>query len=191
MRVGILGGSFDPPHLAHRALAECAIKELSLDLLVVAVAYRQWQKHHDASAENRVEMARLNFDIPNAIVSDVDIKRATPTFSIDTLTDLSSLYPNAEFVFVTGADAIAGLASWHRASELSEKLKFAAAMRDGKKGETPAGFKVEWLNCGIAPISSTEIRELLSATDGNNSQLQKILLPSVLTYISEHELYRK
>ncbi len=190
MRIGILGGSFDPPHLAHRALAECAIQELSLDLLVVAVAYRQWQKQHDATAQNRLEMAQLNFAIENVVVSDVDIKRATPTFTIDTLSDLSALYPEAEFVFITGADAVAGLASWHRSAELAQRLSFAAASRGGEEGAVPTGFEVAWLNCDLPAISSTEIRSILAASETPDSRLKQMLEPSVLAYILENQLYR-
>lgn len=190
MRIGILGGSFDPPHLGHTALAECAVMVLNLDLLVVAVAFRQWQKQHDADAASRYDMAKLNFQLPKMEISRVDLDRQTPTFTIDTLEDLAAQYPNAEFIFITGADAIAGLASWHRASELAAKLKFAAAPRSGIQPETPTGFDVLWMDCELPDISSTEIRNRLEQANRNLDSMTDLLAAPVREYIAAKNLYR-
>jgi nicotinate-nucleotide adenylyltransferase len=191
MRIGILGGSFDPPHLAHEVLAKCAIKELNLDLVVVAVAYRQWQKQHDAAAADRLEMAQLAFDIPQVEVSDVDLIRQTPTFTIDTVADLKQIYPAAEFVFIVGADAVAGIAGWHRASELAQSISFAAAPRAGVSVDVPVGFDVTFMSCDIPDVSSTHIREVLAGNDRETpGLLDSQLAKPVLDYIIKKGLYK-
>lgn len=190
MRIGVLGGSFDPPHLAHQALAECAVQQLELDKLIVAVAFRQWQKQHDAAASDRLAMARLQFTSANIEVSDIDLRRETPTFTIDTISDLKSIYPDSEFIFITGADALAGLPSWHRAAELAETLKFAAAPRAGESVKAPEGFDVIELACELPEISSTEIRQTLESGDVKNSNLNNWLAPEVLSYIENQRLYQ-
>lgn len=191
MRIGILGGSFDPPHLAHQVLAECALNELNLDLVVVAVAYRQWQKQHDASADERLEMARIAFDFPQVEVSDVDLKRETPTFTIDTIADLKQKYPAAEFVFIVGADAVAGLAGWHRAVELAESISFAAAPRVGVRVDVPIGFDVVFMACDVPDVSSTHIREVLAGSNRQSpGSLDSQLAKPVFDFIIQKGLYK-
>lgn len=190
MRIGVLGGSFDPPHKGHSALAACAFEQLELDLLIVAVAFRQWQKQHDAAAVDRFAMSKLEFAHENWEVSSIDLERGTPTFTIDTIEELQSLYPTAEFIFIVGADAVSTLASWHRATELAARVKFAASARAGRISEVPAGFNVEWLDCLLPDISSTEIRQLLELSSRNLSDMTEVLSPAVLDYISEHGLYQ-
>lgn len=189
MRIGVLGGSFDPPHNGHTALAACAFEQLQLDRLIIAVAFRQWQKQHDASAVHRFEMAKRAFEHPAWIVSAVDLERATPTFTIDTISDLKAQYPAGEFTFIVGADAVATLASWHRSAELASQVRFAAAARAGKTSEVPAGFTVEWLDCDLPDVTSTAIRRELEVANRDLGALAEVVPPAVLTYIYEHRLY--
>lgn len=198
--IGIVGGSFDPPHYAHLILAEHAHEELQLGrVLFVPAGAPPHKGHTRVSVEHRMTMLHLAIaDNPAFDVSRVDVDRPGPHYSIDMVNLLRDQYPGCEFTYVMGEDMFKDLPNWSRAEGLftDGRLKVAVMRRLGSKGvlrpdahdDTLPGLaqNVAMLESPLIEISSTDIvrrlREGLSA---------RYLLPeSVLSYIQEHKLYR-
>jgi nicotinate-nucleotide adenylyltransferase len=140
MRIGILGGTFDPPHIAHVALARAAREALVLDRLLIVPSGDPPYKKCRASACDRLEMARAAFrNVPGAEVSEVEIGRAGPTYAVDTVRALRGLYPGAELTYILGADAIGKLPDWAGYEELCRMCAFAYVARgEAQKAGVPA-----------------------------------------------------
>lgn len=126
-RIGLLGGTFNPPHLGHLVLAECARDELGLDEVRLVLAARPPHKtvEDDPGPEERLALCRaaVEGDEGRLAVSDVELHRDGPSYTADTLRSLHDEQPGAEFVLLLGGDAAAGLGSWHRPEDV---LRFAA-----------------------------------------------------------------
>jgi nicotinate-nucleotide adenylyltransferase len=126
-RIGLLGGTFNPPHLGHLVLAECARDELGLDEVRLVLAARPPHKavEHDPGPEERLALCRAAVagDEGRLAVSDVELRREGPSYTADTLEGLQREHPGASFVLLLGGDAAAGLESWHRPRDV---LRFAA-----------------------------------------------------------------
>lgn len=190
MRIGVLGGSFDPPQLAHAGLAALAERELQLDLVLWLVAGDQWQKQVTTPAAIRAHLVELAIaGHRNWQVSNVDIDRAGPTYTVESLADLRTSWPEADLVFLLGADAVAGLASWHRAADLAAMCEFAAVARAGHRAEVPTGFRVHWLSGVVPDVSSTQVRERVQA-GADAAELVGLVHPAVAEYILEVGLYK-
>jgi len=101
-RIGILGGAFDPPHIAHVAMAEAAIVQFNLDELIVVPTGKAWHKPRDlSSGAHRAAMARLAFShLRQARVDEIELHREGASYTIDTLRSLSDQYPDAQFFFI-------------------------------------------------------------------------------------------
>lgn len=185
MLIGVLGGSFDPPHLAHRALAECAQRELFLDAILWVPASLQWQKASDTSPDIRAHMCELAIsEVPGWQVSYSDLDRGGPTYTVDTLADLAVAYPEDEFVLLLGADAASGLATWHEVDTLKQ-VRIAVAPRAGVVAQLPEGFTFEHLSCELPDISSSQVRERVTAGES----IDELVEPAVAQYIQEVGLY--
>lgn len=126
-RIGLLGGTFNPPHLGHLVLAECARDELGLDEVRLVLAARPPHKHveDDPGADERLALCRAAVagDEGRLAVSDVELRRDGPSYTADTLADLTREHPDVSFVLLLGGDAAAGLESWVRPKDV---LRFAA-----------------------------------------------------------------
>jgi nicotinate-nucleotide adenylyltransferase len=126
-RIGLLGGTFNPPHVGHLVLAECARDELGLDEVRLVLAARPPHKdvEDDPGPEERLALCRaaVEGDEGRIAVSDVELRRDGPSYTADTLEGLASEHPDTEFVLLLGGDAAAGLESWSRPRDV---LRFAA-----------------------------------------------------------------
>lgn len=190
-RIGVMGGTFDPPHLGHLAAASEAHARLGLDLVVFVPAGQPWHKggQHPAPAQDRLAMTALAIEAdPRFTLSRVDVDRAGPTYTIDTLADLRSEYGNhAEFFLLLGADALAAFGTWHRAVELAQACTLVGLTRPGSELRAPgppAGEVILLTMPGIS-VSSTECRERFAADLPNT-----YLVPdSVIAYALDHALY--
>lgn len=194
-RIGIFGGAFDPPHRAHLALARTAVVELRLDRLHVVPTGHAWHKTRSLShAGQRLAMARLAFaDVPQVVVDDRELRRAGPTFSIDTLEELQAENPGAELHLLIGGDQAAALTSWHRWEDLvrlaiiSIAHRADAACAEGPWGfETLPGARVRPLHLPDSPVSATGIRARVAESGG----IDHLVTPGVARYIDQHLLYR-
>jgi nicotinate-nucleotide adenylyltransferase len=187
-RIGVLGGTFDPIHLGHLATAGEVAGVLSLDrVFVVPTAGHAMKKGlEEASPEDRLAMVELAVEgDPLLRASRVDIDRGTPTYTIDTLSDLRESEPGAEWFFITGADALARLCEWQGAEQLRTLATFVGATRPGFAWEVPTEGIVLVEVPGF-DISSTDVRRRV-----RTGQPYRYLVPAgVADYIEEHRLYR-
>ena len=161
-RVGLFGGTFDPPHVAHVVLAGAAVHQLELDLLVVTVAGVPWQKvgsRHISPAETRLEMAQVAFrDVRSVEVSDIELRRTGNSYTVDTLHEFAA--DDADLFVLLGSDTAAGLDTWERFSEIASLASIAVFPRRGYEDATPpSGFSWTSLSLPGLEISSTDIRE--------------------------------
>jgi nicotinate-nucleotide adenylyltransferase len=196
LRIGVFGGAFDPPHQAHVALVRAAIKALQLDEVRVLPTGQAWHRSgHLIDASHRLAMTRLAFaDVPQVVVDDREIRRTGPSYTVDTLTELSHEHPGAQLYLMIGDDQRRSLRAWHRIDEIARLAIICAAARDpqvaswhASASETPdaAGLDIQPLPMPLMPISATDIRERLS----RQADVADLVAPAVERYIHEHHLY--
>ncbi|WP_374436437.1 nicotinate (nicotinamide) nucleotide adenylyltransferase [Inhella sp.] len=191
MKFGLFGGSFNPPHRAHRALAQLAIEQLALDELIVMPAGQPWQKAGSAlaPAEHRLTMTRLLLqDLPRVQVSAWEAERAEPSTSIATLEHLQAQHPGAEWFLVIGQDQYEKFSSWKRWPELLQRCTLAVAGRAGQLPHPdpalPAHRSVQ-LALPADRISATALR----ADCARGADISPMVGPDVAGYIAHHHLY--
>ena len=189
-RVGVLGGTFDPFHNGHLGIARFLRDSGAVDVVMVVPANDPWQKSCVASPDQRLEMARLGVAGHEGLeVSDIDIVRGGPTYTVDTLADVALLHPDADFSFVVGSDAAAGLPSWHRADELRAGATFIVVTRPGARPPQldVEGYDLNLLHIPPVDVSSSAIRERVS----KGSALTGLVPSPVAEYIMAQGLYRE
>lgn len=194
-RLGIFGGAFDPPHLAHVALARCAIEQLGLDELRVLPTGQAWHKSRDLSpAGHRLEMATLAFaSVPRAVVDARELRREGPTYTIDTLRELQAEHPGAELVLVIGADQAEALDSWRESAGIARIATISIAER--ARPQEPSGTfdasrvpggRWERIELPSMPFSATDIRQRVAAGLG----ISHLVPEPVARYIDQYHLYQ-
>jgi nicotinate-nucleotide adenylyltransferase len=168
-RIGILGGTFDPPHAGHVAAARAVIERLGLDRLLLVVANDPWQKSGQreiSAAEDRYALTEaLAEEVPGAEASRLEIDRGGPSYSVDTAEEvLASAGGPAELFLVIGADLVPELGSWHRHEDLARLVTLAVVSRPtGATPAVPTGWRVEWVDGPRVALSSSEVRDLLAS----------------------------
>ncbi|MBF6619780.1 MAG: nicotinate (nicotinamide) nucleotide adenylyltransferase [Patulibacter sp.] len=151
MRIGFFGGTFNPPHLAHLILAECARDELELDRVLLVLAPRPPHKRVDGDPgpDERLALCRaaVGAEAGRIEVSDVELYREGPSYTADTLAVLREQRPADEFVLLLGGDSAAGLASWHRPADILRYAEIGVAERGeddhARAAETLRGLGAE------------------------------------------------
>lgn len=168
-RIGILGGTFDPPHAGHVAAARAVIERLGLDRLLLVVANDPWQKSGQreiSAAEDRYALTEaLAEEVPGAEASRLEIDRGGPSYSVDTAEEvLARAGGSAELFLVVGADLVPELGSWHRHEDLARLVTLAVVSRPtGVAPAVPTGWRVEWVDGPRVALSSSEVRDLLAS----------------------------
>lgn len=192
-RIGVFGGTFDPPHLGHLVAASEAAFRCMLDEVVFVPTGDPWQKHHlnVTEAAARLGMTRLAVESdPLFRVSTCDIDREGPTYAVDTVADVRAEYAEeVDLYFIIGADSLANLHSWHRVEELCKAVRFIALNRPGhsrSEVDTSFGVEVDFIDMPAVDVSSTECRQRVR--DGQ--PIRYLVSDLVGTYIHEHGLYR-
>jgi nicotinate-nucleotide adenylyltransferase len=198
-RIGIYGGTFDPIHIGHLAIAEDARHALGLDYVIFIPAARQPLKddRQGASPAQRLAMVQLACgENPHFVVSDVDLRRPPPSYTLDTLVTLrAESDPAADLVFILGADAARDLPRWHRAAEIIRLVRLAIVGRPGYhlnlatlEADLPGiGARSTIIDGPRLEVSSSDLRARLTA--GRPARYQ--IPDPVLAYIAEHGLYRE
>lgn len=189
VRVGLLGGTFDPPHLAHLVVAEWARVALELDEVRFLVAGDPWMKDTASEVGQRVAMTELAVADNDAFtVDDRETRRPGPTYTADTLEELHAEEPDTDWFFLLGADAVEKLPLWHRAGDAVALATFVAVARPGYRLmlENELLREVVRLDVPHLAISSTGLRRAVR----QGGVVRYLVPPSVERYIGEHELYR-
>lgn len=165
-RVGLLGGTFDPPHVGHLVVAECARVALGLDEVRLLVAGRPWTKTPVASAEQRLELAGLAADGDEHLhVDGREVHREGPTYTADTLDELAREEPATDWFFLLGADAAAELDRWVRVEDVLRAARLVVVDRDGVDRDRVGETRVDWLRVPRLDVSSTDLRRRYQAGD--------------------------
>jgi len=194
MRIGILGGTFDPPHSGHLALARAAMDQLQLDEVIFLPANRNPLKSGRAIGSTKQRLAMVGLSIakePKMSYSDMEITRGGSSYSVDTLGELQMVRP-AEYWFLMGADSLRGIAGWKNPIRLMKLCRLGVAVRPPlivsdvlvKLPEEYKG-KVDVIQMPPTEVSSTEIRERIR----KGMHVSPWISPEVLQYIQSNKLY--
>jgi nicotinate-nucleotide adenylyltransferase len=186
-RIGLLGGTFDPPHVGHLAAARAVRSQLDLDQVVFLVANDPWQK----SAERRVTPAAIRLEMARALVEgeaglavdDREIRRGGPTYTADTLEDLASEYPDTDFFLIVGADTAARIHTWNRPERVRALSTLVVVNRDEQTVGTDDAMEV---TMDPVDVSSSAIRSRIAAGDS----VEHLTTPAVVRIIGQHGLYK-
>jgi len=192
-RVGVMGGTFDPIHHGHLVAASEVQSWFGLDEVVFVPTGEPWQKsgREVTSREHRYLMTVIaTASNPRFTVSRVDIDRGGPTYTIDTLRDLTATMPDTDLFFITGADALAEIFTWRDAAELWSLAHFVGCTRPGYEMDTTTldGIPPDRLTILEIPaltISSTDCRNRTAAGE----PVWYLVPDGVVQYIAKHQLY--
>ena len=201
--IGILGGTFDPIHLGHLALARAALRSLHLDQILFVPAARPPHKlgRPISPPNDRLAMVELAIaDEPKTAVSRLEIDRAGPSYTVDTVAALLDEAARADetidVIVILSAESFADLADWHAADRLVELATIAVAPRPGHPLPDPAGLadklpgligRLAVIHGTLPDISASKIRALVAA----GRPIDHLVPPPVAAYIEEHHLYRE
>jgi len=198
-RLGIFGGSFDPPHTAHIALAKHAIEQFELHELRIIPTGDAWHKDRALTASpHRLAMTRLAFaDVSQALVDPREIDRQGATYTVDTLEQFKAEQPEADLYLFIGADQANAFQTWHRWQDIAGLATVVVADR---RPSHPGGRVSQWHNA-VSPdaqrldmpnlnVSATEIRAHLAQGPHPAAPMLAWLPAAVQHYIEKHSLYR-
>lgn len=189
-RIGIFGGTFDPPHIGHLVAASDAGVALDLDVVLLVVAHAPWQKlgdHPISPAEDRLAMvAAAVADADGLEVSRIEIDRGGLSYTADTIADLQREHPASELFVIVGNDAAAGFATWDRHEEVAAGANLVVVDRPGTPTPIDDGFDWTRIDIPELEISSTELRVRLAA----GRSVRYLTPPAVVTCIAGRGLYR-
>lgn len=195
MRIGILGGTFDPIHLGHLAAARAAIECAQLDrVLLIPVGRPPHRRDTVANAEQRLEMSRLAADEDRALeVSDVEVRRGGISFTAETLDELKAMYPRDELFLVLGWDAAKQFATWHEPDEVRRMATIVVVTRPGSNAPDVPALKQAGLEDGSVilcarptpDISGSALRRAIAKGEPVGDRLP----PAVERFIAKNHLY--
>jgi nicotinate-nucleotide adenylyltransferase len=194
---GILGGTFNPPHLGHLALADHALRQLDLARVVLIPSATAPHKPaaQDPGPEHRLAMCRLAIgQTPGLSVCEIELERGGPSYTVDTLTAIHARHPDAPLTFILGADIARTLPTWREPREILKLAELAIAERDGNdQGRLRAildqvhpDARIRFLDMTAIEISSSAVRERISGGE----PVESLVGPAVGAYIAQHGLYR-
>ncbi|MDP8960513.1 MAG: nicotinate-nucleotide adenylyltransferase [Actinomycetota bacterium] len=187
-RIGLLGGTFDPPHLGHLVVAEVARVTLELCEVQFVVAGQPWMREDFSKGEHRLSMVQLAAeDNPAFRVNRSEVDREGSTYTADTLEELTAEMPAAALYFLVGADAAAKMEDWRDVEKALELATFVAVARPGYEVERRGRIRgrLEWLEVPAIDISSTELRRRFGAGEAVRYQLPR----TVEDYVRQQGLY--
>lgn len=203
MKIAVFGGTFNPVHNGHIAIARAVLKYIGAAQILFVPCNRPYHKDK-ANPDVRLVLGRHRLEMVKLAIrydlyfdaSDIDLKRKGPTYSIDTVHKLKKIYPTAKLFFIIGADTLMELHQWHKIGELMQLVRFVIAPRPGYnlyqvksrmrfpreviKGITRYSLEDPRIN-----VSSTQIRSLIR----EGKSIKNLVPPEVEEYISRHRLY--
>jgi nicotinate-nucleotide adenylyltransferase len=191
-RIGIFGGTFDPPHDGHVAAARAVTEQLGLDRLLLVVANDPWQKSGQRSvspAADRYALTELLAEeIPEAEASRLEMERGGPSYSVDTAEEILAETGGqpTELFLVIGADLVPELHSWHRSEDLRRLVTLAVVSRPtGPPPAIPPGWRAEWVDGPQVAVSSSEVRGLLR----EGRSVEAMVPEPIIRCIERRDLY--
>lgn len=189
LRIGLFGGTFDPPHVGHLVTAVNVRHALNLDIVILMVANDPWQKsgaRDVTTAEDRFAMVEAAVSVVDGVVAGRDeIDRGGPSYTADTLMALAEKHPGAELFTIVGDDAAAGLTSWTRVEQVAEYSQLVVVDRPGVAVELPKQFNWLRVESPRLEVSSTDLRSRFS----DSRPLDYLVTEPVLRVIEERGLY--
>jgi nicotinate-nucleotide adenylyltransferase len=197
-RVGILGGTFNPPHLAHLLCAQEAYDQLGLDrVLLIPVAVPPHKEAvGDPGPATRLELCRLAVGDDDRLgVSDLEVRRGGASYTVDTLRALHATFPGVELTFIVGGDMAFSLPTWREPAEVLAQARLAVAEREGARQAdilerlatiTGAAERVGFFDLPRMDLSSSLVRRRVAA----GRPIRYLVPDPVAEYIAQHGLYR-
>jgi nicotinate-nucleotide adenylyltransferase len=188
MKIGILGGTFNPIHIGHLILAEEAREKLALDKIIFVPAYLPPHKDNAdiAPAKQRLEMVKVAIRTNRKFsVSDIEIKRDGRSYTIDTLRAFKEIYPRDELYFIIGSDLLKYLDEWKELKDIIAMVKFIAATRPGYALEKIPSY-ISTLPIRAVDVSGFEIREAIR----QGKSFRYLVPEAVFRYICKKRLYQ-
>ncbi len=197
MNIGILGGTFDPPHIGHLVIADQALAQLKLDEVWFMPAGQPPHKMNNrvSAAADRVAMTRLAIQHHAGFrLSTFDVERPGPHYSSTALELLEQKHPQHDWCFIMGADSLEDLPRWHEPRRLIALATLAVAGRPGARPDLKEiehdipglSARVQWVDAPLVDLSSTQLREMARA----GASLRYLVPDEVIAYIHQHRLYR-
>ena len=190
-RLGVFGGTFDPPHRGHLAVAQAAQRTFALDRVLLVVANDPWKKSPDRAitpAADRLAMVQaLASNQAGLEVSDREIRRGGPSYTVVTLRELAAAHPGSELFLIIGRDLVDDFSSWHESVEIGRLATIVVVDRPGYVTDPQRDWKM--LIIEPVDVSSTELREQLQHTSPADSKALSHMTPEVLQVIRSRGLY--
>ena len=188
-RLGLFGGSFDPVHLGHLLVAQTALEELGLSRLFFIPAAQSPFKPQSAAAPGPLRLAMLRLALagePACEVDDQEVRRGGVSYTIDTVRDYATRFPQAELFYLIGADHVAKLPQWREAAELAERVRFVVIPRPGEMpAPAPEPFRVSLLRGHPLALSSSQIR----ARVRSGASIRNLVPAGVADFLRNNRLY--
>ncbi len=197
--LGILGGTFNPPHLGHVAVARHALRELALERVLLVPAHTSPHKAHhvggpDPGPEHRLRMCQLAVEgVEGLCVCPIEVERGGLSYTVDTLRSIHDRNPDAELTLIVGADIASTLSSWREPAQLLELAQLAVAARAGAARQRVLDAlgrvdraSVRFLEMPTIAVSSSLARERVA----RGEPIEDLVGAAVARYIDEHHLYR-
>ena len=196
-RIGLMGGSFDPPHLAHAALAQSAIEQLQLDRLIVLPTGDAWHKSRTLTdGQHRLKMTQLAFaGLEQCKIDDREILRAGPSYTIDSLLEVQKDEAGSEFFLIIGEDQALQFSTWHRWRDILSMTHLVVAQRPHESSISQSSAQLHpsemdtviTLDFEAMAVSATQIRLRIE----NRQDVSAWVPANVLQYINQQNLYTK
>lgn len=189
-RIGVYGGTFDPPHIAHFVAAERVAEQLQLDRMLIVVANEPWQKVGErpvTPAPVRWEMVQRCVEASALLeASDIEMVRGGPTYSVDTLRSLHEAEPTAELFLVLGADAFAGLGTWKEPAAVRELATLVVVTRSGHDAAPTLDEGDLLVEIPSLDVASSDLR----ARVAEGRSIRYLVPDGVVPLVERHGLYR-
>ncbi len=190
LRIGIFGGTFDPIHNGHLIIAQLAAEEVGLEKVIfIPNKIPPHREEPFASPDSRYEMVKLSIsDNPLFEISDSELKKGERSYSVETIRELKTIYPDKSIFLIIGEDTYHELSTWKDIGKLSEMVTFLVAPRPGfdKKGEVLLFLKAKFLHTPYLEISGSQIRERVR----ERKSIRYLVPEKVEEYIVSHRLYQ-
>lgn len=205
--IGLMAGTFDPPHLGHLIMAQLALSQLGLQQVRFLPVGQPTHKSTLTLAKHRVEMTRLSIqDNPDFLLDLTDVERSGPHYTATLLPILQKAHPQADLILLIGGDSLAAFSEWYRPVDILGLCRLGILKRPGheidipaidqkiglppKQPENEAAFqtledRIDWLAGPSISISSTYIREAIPAS----RSVRYLIHDDVKTYIDRHSIY--